>query len=799
MMTYRSGSCVLLNVALALLSLGLCAGSTLGGDFYWSGTCEYDEWWHECWFPEDYCDAEEHLWHYNNWGYESCQGDPPLLFPGATDNVYLGTADALLTSDGGAAVYYLSVSLGGQLTINGPAPSGTATLTVTGPLLTNDGTIHLGSTDHAILLFEQTATIEGGGVVWLDRPGTSGQLNTEPGATLTNASGHTIRGRGTINAALVNNGTVTSDTAQLYLSTNDKTNNAMMKGVGGTSLYVASVALTQSAQGQLLADGGDVYVRDGATVSGGTLATANGGQIVITSGTNTLQGVTIAEDAAVTVGGTGLILAGSSLTNNGTMTCTVDPDLLVQDNLTLQGNGELELVSNELSTAEGKTLTHASEHTIHGRGTINAALVNNGTLIADSASSMRLTLTGDDKTNNAVMKGITSGRLTVEGITLTQVGDAQLLADDAYVDLRDGATIVGGTLASADGGYISNNSGSNTLQDVTIAAGADVRVYGTSLNLRGAALTSDGTITVNYTSALVIEDNLTLEGSGEVVLSSGEVSTATDKTLTLGSEQAIHGGGDINAALLNYGTLMPDGQNFELTAQAPGVTNCGTIDVSGGRIMRIYQAGLFTQTDGEIIVDGILCVYDAPLDLQGGTLTGAGDIYGDVSNVGATVEPGGSAGTLEITEDYTQGSAATLRIELGGPTPGDEYDVLDVTGTANLDGKLRVDPINNYLPDVGTQFTILTAGSINGQFAEVTGPGQYTVTYNANNVTLTVAVPPIPGDLNGDGCIDQSDLGILLADWNCTGGNCPGDCDGDGDTDQADLGVLLAHWGQGCP
>jgi len=56
-----------------------------------------------------------------------------------------------------------------------------------------------------------------------------------------------------------------------------------------------------------------------------------------------------------------------------------------------------------------------------------------------------------------------------------------------------------------------------------------------------------------------------------------------------------------------------------------------------------------------------------------------------------------------------------------------------------------------------------------------------------------------PGDLNGDGCVDQADLGILLADWGCTSDDCPGDCDCDGDTDQADLGILLAHWGEGCP
>jgi hypothetical protein len=60
-------------------------------------------------------------------------------------------------------------------------------------------------------------------------------------------------------------------------------------------------------------------------------------------------------------------------------------------------------------------------------------------------------------------------------------------------------------------------------------------------------------------------------------------------------------------------------------------------------------------------------------------------------------------------------------------------------------------------------------------------------------------LPFPPGDLNYDGCVNQSDLGILLADWGCSGGFCPGDCDFDGDTDQADLGILLANWGVDCP
>lgn len=48
------------------------------------------------------------------------------------------------------------------------------------------------------------------------------------------------------------------------------------------------------------------------------------------------------------------------------------------------------------------------------------------------------------------------------------------------------------------------------------------------------------------------------------------------------------------------------------------------------------------------------------------------------------------------------------------------------------------------------------------------------------------------GDLDGNGVVDQSDLGILLSFWGTGGG---GDLDGDGETGQSDLGILLANYG----
>jgi hypothetical protein len=60
----------------------------------------------------------------------------------------------------------------------------------------------------------------------------------------------------------------------------------------------------------------------------------------------------------------------------------------------------------------------------------------------------------------------------------------------------------------------------------------------------------------------------------------------------------------------------------------------------------------------------------------------------------------------------------------------------------------------------------------------------------------------IPGDVDGDGDVDQSDLGLILGDWGCDSPpapECPGDADGDGDVDQSDLGLLLSHFGEACP
>lgn len=64
---------------------------------------------------------------------------------------------------------------------------------------------------------------------------------------------------------------------------------------------------------------------------------------------------------------------------------------------------------------------------------------------------------------------------------------------------------------------------------------------------------------------------------------------------------------------------------------------------------------------------------------------------------------------------------------------------------------------------------------------------------------LTVTLEPsLIGDVDGDCDVDLTDLALVLANFDCTGGGCTGDVDGDGDVDLTDLAQLLANFDAVC-
>jgi hypothetical protein len=62
---------------------------------------------------------------------------------------------------------------------------------------------------------------------------------------------------------------------------------------------------------------------------------------------------------------------------------------------------------------------------------------------------------------------------------------------------------------------------------------------------------------------------------------------------------------------------------------------------------------------------------------------------------------------------------------------------------------------------------------------------------------LVAAADTCEADLDGDGIVGGSDLGVLLTYWGFQGG-VPADLNGDGVVDGADYGLLLSAWGPCC-
>ncbi len=162
-------------------------------------------------------------------------------------------------------------------------------------------------------------------------------------------------------------------------------------------------------------------------------------------------------------------------------------------------------------------------------------------------------------------------------------------------------------------------------------------------------------------------------------------------------------------------------------------------------------------TNALFISDGALIDLDSVF-VEGGTLGGTLTWPRDLRNNGV-ISPGDSThgtGTFAIDANYIQQPEGTLEIELKGLASSTEHDVLSITGSATLDGTLRLSILDGYRPVAGDRFEILTAGSVAGQFSaiETTDDFRVAVTYSDQAVVVEVvsgvAVEDDPSQLPSD-------------------------------------------------
>jgi hypothetical protein len=237
----------------------------------------------------------------------------------------------------------------------------------------------------------------------------------------------------------------------------------------------------------------------------------------------------------------------------------------------------------------------------------------------------------------------------------------------------------------------------------------------------------------------------TWSGTGDVLVANGAVwNNQAGATFEIQNDRSILWWFNALPTFNNAGTVL---RSTSTGTAAIGIAfnNTGKVEVRTGTL-RFTSS--FTQTAGTTLLNGGALTSTTTLNVQGGSLAGAGSVAANVTLAGRLspgVAPGGAA-TLALSGTYAQTAAGAFDVEIGGYLAGSQFDEVTVTGSATLAGALDVSLLGGFVPNVGDTFRILTVGSRAGTFSTLnhvsTGGVVFDVTYGATTATLVVVSVP---------------------------------------------------------
>jgi hypothetical protein len=511
--------------------------------------------------------------------------------------------------------------------------------------------------------------------------------------------------------------------------------------------------------------------RAGASTNTGTIEASNGGVLVIGSTTINNVGGTIESVGANSVVTTnGMTISGGTLSASGRGVFNDTQGTL------LDGTTNPVVVDGTLSIPPaGSNPGVAMQGTIKNTGTIalfsNSSSPNNGVGVP-GGETLTLTGSGDfvmgDGTNNSYNNGLTLGGSGILDNQSTITGTGEI----GYVETITNQGTISANVPVGSAGLVlemwrEGTGGISNSGTMEAANGGELQIFPSN------SFTNSGTLTAQVGSTIYINNrftnlsNNTLTGGTYIVAGTlmipGDIDTNAAKiTLNGAASQILNPNSN---ALANFATNAPKAsftlsakQNFE---SAGTFTNQGSIIINKGSTFTVGSGGSYLQSGGKTTVDGKLALStteekideaDSDSDpaaadvriAKGSLLGNGGTIAAHVSSSG-TVVPAASlttTGKLGITGAYTQTAAGALDANIAGTSSG-QFNLLTVGGAASLGGTLNIGLLNKFVPSVGDTFEILTARKVTGTFATVNGTKindseHFTVTYNADNVTLNV-------------------------------------------------------------
>jgi hypothetical protein len=553
----------------------------------------------------------------------------------------------------------------------------------------------------------------------------------------------------------------------------DLRNSTVLDFTGGTPVFVnqGTIRKTLSAGDTSwqvrLVNSGTVDVQAGRISFPGGSEFASGTRLT-GAGTNRLWSGSVALVGEIY--SENLELSGATLTGDGSFTGSLSwlsGTIAGSLNLFIPTNGVLLLAGSAIKQING-TVTNAGHIQWEGTGWLRlfGTLHNLESGLFDLRNSTVLDFIGGSPlfVNEGIIRKTVSA-----GNTDWQVA----LRNSGQVDVQTGRISFPGGSEFNEGSRLTG-AGTNRLTTGSVALNGSI--YSDNLELSGATLTGAGSFTGTlrwFSGAVSGSLNLFIPTNGLLHLAASGIKTingtvtnagvilweGTGNLRLLGTLHNLPGGlFDVrNNELLDFfggSPLLINQGRVRKSAGAATSTvqilcqNAGTVEINSGEV---YFSGGFTNLAGQVGLGGgaLRLGSGQTLDLNGGTLTGAGIVAAHLRNDGL-VSPSGSSGVLSVTGDYTQTLGAEVEFELGGTSAGTNHSQLFVTGQANLNGTISVKLAGAYLPNPADAFPVMTFASSSGAFRCFNGffllghDERLSIGYQPTNVTLVAQSAPDP-------------------------------------------------------
>ncbi|QJU59041.1 hypothetical protein HL653_15865 [Sphingomonas sp. AP4-R1] len=740
-------------------------------------------------------------------GDVTVSGGNTLTLTGA-NNGYTGTM--IVTGNSTLSVAGTNSLGGGGLTLDNGTLATTAALNAA-TAVTLAGTSNVIDTGNNLVTLAGGlsgtggVTVTGGNVVAITGANTATGGLTVTGGTTLSVAGTNSLGAGGLT---LNNGTLTT-TAAL--------NAATAVALAGTSNVIdtanneVTLAGGLTGTGGVTVTGGNVVAITGANTATGGL-TVTGGTTLSVAGTNslgagglTLNSGTLTTTAALNAA-TAVALAGTSnVIDTANNEVTLAGGLTGTGGVTVTG-GNVVAITGANSATGGLTITGGTTLSVAGTNSLGTGglTLNSGTLSTTAAlnAAAPVTVAG---TSNVINTGnnlvtLAGGLSGNGGLTLT---GGNVVAITGANSATGGFTVTGGTTLSVAGtnslgtgsltltnGTLSTTAALNAAAPVTIAGTSNVINTGNNLVMLAGGLAGTGGVTVtggnvvaitganSATGGLTVTGGTTLSVAGTNSLGTGGLALNSG---TLTTTAALNAAAPVTVA--GTGNVINTGNNA--VTLAGGLTGTGALTLTGGNT--IAMGGTSTLNGAISLQGGTKLIVGSPsmagsLSACGGILVGANSTIGGNGTICSTtvasagiMSPGNSPGTLTVAGNVTLNTGSVLLLDVDGRTysalgGAGSYDRVNVTGafvshgtiTPNLRG-ITGSANNTFTPVLGDVFTVVTAGSVSGNFQTIVQPTvgmaantRFDVRYNAMSVQLIVTPASFATLANTNGWVSNA-------------------------------------------